>query len=277
VRKGIEFLLANGERSANGLSYNEPGGTMYSHGICAIVLCEAYAMTDDPGLRQAAQEVVRYIEYCQHRLGGWRYEPQQPGDTSVVGWQLMALKSAVNSGLYVNPNTFRLADRFLNSVSSQYGAFYGYMEPPEELTRAFRGRTAVGILSRMYLGWDREQRGIVDAVEWMSRLGPAPDTAEDKRENSCNMYYNYYATQVMMQYGGPTWEKWNGTMRDFLVKSQDQSGAEKGSWFFPKGELGIEKGGRLYCTCLATLTLEVYYRYLPLYDKKSFEDSFPLD
>jgi len=27
------------------------------------------------------------------------------------------------------------------------------------------------------------------------------------------------------------------------------------------------KGGRIYCTTLAALTLEVYYRYLRLYDK----------
>ncbi len=277
VRRGLEFLLSHGTPTPNGLSFSEAGGTMYSHGICAIVLCESFAMTDDPSLRQPAQEAVRYIEYCQHRLGGWRYEPHQPGDTSVVGWQLMALKSAVNSGLQVNPNTFKMAERFLDSVSTQYGAFYGYLEPPEELTRAFRGRTAVGILSRMYLGWDRDRQGVIDGVRWMSDLGPAPDTARDKAENSCNMYYNYYATQVMMQYGGPPWEKWNKVMRDFLVETQDQTGQEKGSWYWPRGEMGAEKGGRLYCTCLATLTLEVYYRYLPLYDKKSFEEAFPLD
>ena len=27
------------------------------------------------------------------------------------------------------------------------------------------------------------------------------------------------------------------------------------------------RGGRIYCTTLAALTLEVYYRYLRLYDK----------
>jgi hypothetical protein len=33
------------------------------------------------------------------------------------------------------------------------------------------------------------------------------------------------------------------------------------------------KGGRIYCTALAALTLEVYYRYLRLYD----EPKIPLE
>ena len=41
--------------------------------------------------------------------------------------------------------------------------------------------------------------------------------------------------------------------------------------------LGGERGGRLYNTSLACMTLEVYYRYLPLYDDGSVADEFPLD
>jgi len=30
-------------------------------------------------------------------------------------------------------------------------------------------------------------------------------------------------------------------------------------------DYGAPKGGRLYCTALAVMTLEVYYRHMPLY------------
>lgn len=279
VRKGLEFLLKNGQIESDGLSFWEDGGTIYSHGICSIVLCEAFAMTGDSDLRNAAQATIRYIEYYQDpRLGGWQYKPRDGSDTSAVGWQVMAMKSAWKSGLEVNPRTIKMTSRFLDSVSGRKGAYYGYMEPPpEKITRTYRGRTAVGLLSRMYLGWERDRPALLEGIEWLSELGPSPETADERRENSVNMYYNYYATQLMFQFGGPKWEKWNEKMRDFLVTSQDKNGAERGSWFFPTGELGVDRGGRLYTTALAALTLEVYYRYLPIYDDQTLLEAFPID
>ena len=82
------------------------------------------------------------------------------------------------------------------------------------------------------------------------------------------MYYNYYGTQVMKQYGGNEWKRWNAKMRDYLVKSQDKKGSAKGSWMFNRKNHSSERGGRLYCTALACMTLEVYYRYLPLYRQR---------
>ncbi len=279
VRKGLEFLLKNGKAESGGLSFWEEGGTIYSHGICSIVLCEAFAMTNDADLRKAAQATIQYIEYYQDpRLGGWQYEPRNGSDTSAVGWQIMALKSAWKSGLEVNPRTLKMASKFLDSVSTRKGAYYGYMDPPpDKITRSYRGKTAVGLLSRMYLGWEKDRPAIVEGVEWLKELGPSPETADERRENSVNMYYNYYATQLMFQFGGDTWEKWNGEMRDFLVQSQDKNGAERGSWFYPAGELGVDRGGRLYATALAALTLEVYYRYLPIYGDQSLIEAFPID
>ena len=72
------------------------------------------------------------------------------------------------------------------------------------------------------------------------------------------MYYNYYASQVMRQYGGPQWEKWNVKMRDYLVAKQSKQGHMKGSWFIG-GKFGTN-GGRLYNTSMATMILEVYGR-----------------
>ena len=81
-------------------------------------------------------------------------------------------------------------------------------------------------------------------------------------------YYWYYATQALHHVGGPRWTKWNEALQEVLVEKQIKQGKHAGSWDV-EGRLA-EKGGRLYVTALATCTLEVYYRHLPLFE--SLED-----
>jgi hypothetical protein len=279
VRRGLTFLMQRARIDTKGVSFYEPAsGTMYSHGLCSIVFCEAYAMTGDKDLATAAQGSIKFIENFQDpRGGGWRYDPKQPGDTSIVGWQLMALKSAKQSGLDIQKDTLKLATKFLDFASSESGSFYGYTSPPNsDPNYRERAPTAIGLLCRMYLGWDRDHPSLKRGVGWLAEVGPV--LRSFRNEQGVNMYHNYYATQVMKQYGGPEWDKWNNEMRDFLVKSLDKEGAERGSWFFDSGnDLGTETGGRLYYTALCCMTLEVYYRYMPLYDEKASADPFPLD
>lgn len=268
VRKGLEYLMGRAKRGGRGISYLEPGGRMYTHGLVSIVLCEAYAMTKDPVLAPYAQGSVWFIEDAQDPVGGgWRYTPRQAGDTSAVGWQLMALKSGKITGLNIHPRTYARAEKFLDSVSSNYGAYYGYTSPPEG--KRADARTAVGILCRMYMGWKKGNPGLEDGVNAMTEKGPSTG-------NAANMYYNYYATQAIKHYGGAKWNGWNKVMRDFLVKSQSKEGNMAGSWHFGDGHAS-DAGGRLYNTALACMTLEVYYRYLPLYGDKAANDDFPLE
>jgi len=263
VKAGLYFLVNNMKVSAQGGSLYESGGSMYSHGIASIVLCEAYAMTHDKGLYAPAQQSLNFIAYAQDPVGGgWRYSPRQAGDTSVVGWQIMAMKSGHMGYLRVPPITVQKASRFLDSVQANNGAHYGYTDPAANRD----GTTAVGLLCRMYLGWKQDNPALERGVKWISDKGPSPT----------NMYYNYYATQVMRHWGGEPWKKWNSVMRDQLVKSQAQKGHEEGSWFMPAGHV-TDKGGRLYCTAMAAMILEVYYRHLPIYRKQSTEETFPLD
>jgi len=267
VARGLEFLISRARRGGNNsISYLERGGTMYSHGLVAIVFGEAFAMSKDPKLGPYAQGTLWYIEYAQDPIGGgWRYRPREQGDTSAVGWQMMALKSGKISGLNINPKTYKLAEKFLDSVSTSGGAYYGYTGPPRG--KAADARTAVGLLCRMYMGWGKNVPGMVDGVAALSDRGPS--------EN--DMYYNYYATQTMEHVGGRQWNDWNNEMRDYLVKTQDKSeGNQAGSWHFETGHASL-KGGRLYTTSLACMTLEVYYRYLPLYGDSAANDEFSLD
>jgi hypothetical protein len=234
-------------------------GGIYAQGLATIVLCEAYAMSKDPNLRPYAQQAVNYILYCQDkRGGGWRYFPGQAGDTSVSGWQLMALKSAIMAGLEVPSQTFFLANKFLDSVQNEKGAYYGYTLSSNGGTTT----TSVGLLCRMYLGWGRNHPGLVAGAAGLDKLGPS----------ETNLYLDYYATQVLYHRGGPAWERWNKKMRDYLIATQATEGHENGSWYFQ--DYHDDKGGRLLNTALAILTLEVYYRYLPLYSTRAVDGGF---
>jgi hypothetical protein len=274
VERGLYFLAnhmrVRNEGGLQGGDLSEVGGSMYSHGLAAITLCEAYAMTKDRKLMGPAQLSLNHIMYAQDPIGGgWRYRERTPGDTSVVGWQLMALKSGHMAYLSVAPSTIQGAMKFLDTVQADSGAKYGYTGPGQG-----PATTAVGLLCRMYLGWKHDHPALKRGVENLSRAGPSVTAAPD-------FYYNYYATQVMRQYcgepgadGHAMWEKWNAKMRDWLVEKQEKKGHAKGSWYVSGRH--SDKGGRLYCTSMGTMILEVYYRHMPIYGTKAASDEFPL-
>jgi hypothetical protein len=228
---------------------------MYSHGLATIALSEAYGMTSDREVGRAAQAAVNFILAAQNTAdGGWRYNPGEPGDTSVVGWQLMALKSAHMAGLEVGGSVFSGTSKWLDSVSVHDGAEYAY-QPGQGPVATM---TSVGLLCRQYLGAKRNSPALSGGMTYL--LNHLPD------EQFPNIYYWYYATQVMHNMSGPEWDAWNHKMRELLVHTQvrDADECANGSWAPEKDAWG-RRGGRLMQTSLSTLTLEVYYRYMPLF------------
>lgn len=270
VAKGLAWLIDH-QKSNGDLRANFSGNAgMYAHGQAAIVLSEAFALTGDQTLAEPAQLAIDFIQNAQHKAGGWRYQPKTPGDTSVFGWQVMALHSAraPNMGIEVDEDVMKLADYFLDSVTASRGwlrhndhpaptgALYCYMPGREAPTKTM---TAEAILCRMYLGWKRDDPRIMGAVSWLAENHP-PDKGRG------NMYYWYYGTQVFHHYGGDKWDTWNKKMRDLLVGSQEKKGRNAGSWDPDDFQWGSQ-GARIYTTSLAVCTLEVYYRHLPLFSK----------
>jgi hypothetical protein len=262
VEMGISFL-ARRAVEGQGRAYDQ-FGNLYSQGLAGIALSECYAMSQDERLAAPTQLVLNFIMQAQDPVGGgWRYKPREPGDTSAVGWQIMALKSGNMAHLNVNPLTVKKAIDFLNSVESKGGARYGYLDPSQPRP----GRTAVGLLCRMYLGWKIDNPALQDGVAYLAKTGPSDD-----------LYYDYYATQIMHHMKGmegEVWISWNKRMKELLLEKQATSGHEKGSWHagFDRGH-AAESAGRLYCTSLATLILDVYYRHLPIYRNQVVDEAF---
>lgn len=264
VAKGLAWLIAK-QKSDGDLRANFNGQSgMYAHGQATIVLCEAFAMTGDEKLREPAQRAIKFIQRAQHFEGGWRYQPGESGDTSVFGWQLMALQSARASrgGINVRKETLQLADYYLDLASTPRGqsrvpagALYRYLPNDGSFTPAM---TAEGLLCRMYLGWSRNNPRLMAGVRWLVEEHlPAKEKP--------NLYYWYYGTQVLHHYGGREWEKWNSAVRDLLVASQLKTGNHPGSWEPGQFEWGSQ-GERIFVTSMAVCTLEVYYRHLPLFE-----------
>jgi hypothetical protein len=162
------------------------------------------------------------------------------------------------SYLRVPTDTVRRASYYLDSVARDNGAGYGYIDP----TRGTEAMSAAGLLCRMYMGWKREEPALKRGVEALAAIGPSPE----------DIYYNYYATQVLHHYEGDLWTKWNDQLRDPLVARQETQGHAAGSWFFEGDPHGALTGGRLYSTAMAAMTLEVYYRHMPLYSKRTTQD-----
>jgi hypothetical protein len=254
VRKALQWLVKH-QRPDGDLSWHVEGKwLMYCHAIPAIAVCEAYGMTKDPDLQGPAQRAVDFIVKAQNKaLGGWRYQPGVDSDTSVIGWQVMALKSAQMAALSVPDATLGGVRMWLDRVAgngNERGQFR--YQPNGKFTSAM---TAEGLLCRQYLGADRTHPQLQAGAAYLLKHLP-----QNGQENS---YYWYYGTQVMYHMQGDYWPQWNTALRDLLVRSQRKEGPLAGTW--DPADQYEWQSGRIYGTSLRLLMLSVYYRHLPLY------------
>ncbi len=259
LRKAIYYLITRIEYDESGEVGNLAGVSehaMYNHGIATLALCEALQMTQDKDLEKPVRALLQYTVSAQHDVGGWGYSAATPGDLTISAWQVMSIKSAHSAGIRVPSDVMRRFDRFLDTQQSAGGSFYGYRGPGKQ-----PGTTAMGLLLRMYRGWFRTDPRLLEGMNYLEKSGVS----------RTDVYFNFYATQVFFHQAGPAWDQWNREVRDFLVKSQAQRGHEAGSWSMIDSFSKV--GGRLYCTCMSILTLEVYYRYPPMFQEIT-PDSF---
>jgi hypothetical protein len=277
LKPAIDWLVAHQQENGNLFVPNDEETNtyceLYTHGIVAIALCEAYGMTQDPALKEPAQKALDFIAQSQDKqLGGWRYAPGRGADTSVSGWMMMALKSGRLAGLNADQATLDNTARWLDvartrneSYLYRYNPFADENDPAKAHGRkASPCMTAVGLLMRLYSGWNRENADMVKGADYLLTQMPSETTIQTR-----DTYYWYYATQVLRHIGGERWERWNAALHPLLINSQIETGPMAGSWdpLNPVPDRWGAFGGRLYVTTLNLLSLEVDYRLLPLYDK----------
>ena len=258
VRRGLEWLVKNQQSDGDLFVGGGPMTHFYSHAIATMAISEAYGLSADPALRKPAERAIQFMASAQDPLtGGWRYVPGQPGDTSVFGWQMFALRSARLAGLKIPKNVMRGCKEYLDQAAADTRKVTYSYKPGGPVSPVM---TAEALLSRQYMGWPRDFPPLVKGARHI-----AADLDESRERN---IYYWYYATQLLHNMQNKDWERWNLKVREGLLGMQVKGeGCDRGSWdpLQPQGDRWGAVGGRLFLTSLSILTLEVYYRYLPLY------------
>ena len=249
VKSALSWLLKQ-QREDGSLARR---GMMYSHAIATIALCEAYGITKDQQIKSAAVAAINYTINSQHQQrGGWRYSPGQDSDTSVTGWQFMALHSARMAGIDIPERPFELARRWLDFAGGgEKGGLYGY-QSPKDISRAM---VATGMFCRQLDLVPPSNEKMVESANLMKRY--------PIRNNNPDLYYVYYGTLALYQHQGSIWEEWNNNLKEILPEIQIKTGELAGSWDLSRSN--TKGGGRIASTTLSILSLEVYYRILPMY------------
>lgn len=262
VSKAITYLVNIGLKNKGPLTSTgsvSAQPAVYEHAICTYALAEAYTLCKGfnitiPDLDTVVKEAGEIIMNGQTAQGGWLYgyATSGGGDNSVGFWQIQALKACKHTGLWKDnkfKKVIKSAHEWLGQVQGPNGAI-GYRNDPNKSP----GLTGGGVLA--FQMWDegssKEARKgikyISDNVKFNWAAGG----------DQANLYYHYYHVQAMINNGGREWDEYNGMFRESLLKAQ----LADGSW--PVGGGGTHGARNTHmATCLATLMLEVYYRFLP--------------
>ncbi len=253
LAKGLAWLIKQVPEDGN----MRDGGRMYGQAIGTLALGEAAGITHREDYFQPLERAVKFLCKAQNpRSGGWRYQPhpslQHAGDLSVTGWVIMALRSAEMAGVQVPQKNLKSARAYLNTVATgAHKGLYGYTQATPKLSM-----TSVGMYCQQLFGSKPGEARQIDSAKFLALHLPV--------ERQKNYYYWYYGCLSMFLHGGDGgvgeahWKQWNAKMVPLFLKKQQSNGTWKA-----EGRRANREGTTI-TTAWATLSLTVYYRYLPI-------------
>ena len=278
VLKGISFLVDLGMK--NPVISEQPAlkEICYDHAVATYALCEAYTFCkqmDIPSIANLEKVVIKAVDKIldnQNVDGGWAYNYNTKAgahtDLSVTGWNVQALKAAEHGGIKPTKgdirSTLRKASSYVRKNVMPDGKF-AYKENGNMPRSSLVG---VGVLSLQMTG-NGSDSAARKGLDWIKnnvktlQWGQGSGTENVKS----NLYMHYYCVQAAMNRGGDVWKAYNRAFRDSTLGAQASDGSFAPNGFPGPGGLVNTNGGsindKIYRQCLATLMLEVYYRFLP--------------
>ena len=260
VRRAIGYLASVSEANKGMMASRHDRYLSYEHAIAVYSLAEAYSMNKNARkpfkrISPILKKGVPIIIEGQTNGGGWLYSygSNGTGDLSVAGWNIQALKAAEFTGLKFSgiAAAQKKARRYLSAAEHPDGKAGLFKYRVNDGQSGRLALTGVGLLCSRMLG---------DPSELESPGFEMIQAAAPKKWASPNLYAWYYHSQAAFQSGGKAWQNFNAAYQKLVFDSQ----LKDGSWSEAGGHAATTGPDiHLYSTCLSTLMMEVYYRYLP--------------
>jgi hypothetical protein len=265
VRRALDWLVSRQE--SNGAFGPEESGFFYDQSGATLALGEAWGATRSRVWGEAALSALGFIERAQQPGGGWDYfsdKTENRNDLSITGWVVLVYHAAKLARLAELPQTVEERLRGFLGRSFLLPGRGVYADRGLGAGRQTVNMTAVALLAHDYTGGDPAHPICVRAIREIVGSPPNSKAIDDWERTHQSYYYWYVATLCLFHYGGRHWDEWNLALQRVVLPLQESEGHARGSWR-PEGSWIGASGGRVYATAMNVLTLEVYYRYPPLF------------
>jgi hypothetical protein len=233
VRKGLQHLSS--QQAPDGSIGPPEGDRILNHAIGTLALSEAFGLTGAKPFEGPAQNALNFLTSRPSADGGWhRRDRALRGEILATVFAVMVLKSAQLSGLKFSPGAAAGAARFLGEAVDDSGA----------CASPTRARVAGCMAALIFLGGEKSDPRLVGAINRILQQPPKWDEGD-----FLGWYFASLSLFLFDGPSGPKWKGWNEPVKNALVPNQ----ARDGSW--------TVQGESVIHTALASLTLQIYYRY----------------
>lgn len=289
VRRAL-VKMKKDQREDGGFADTMGHNVFINHAIATAAFAEMYSLSGDNLLKGILERAVKYLIAAQRENGGWGDEVRGiECNARATAWAILALKQAAMAGLEGDFSAMKKGAAYLTTLTRGEGddvrTWYDDTTADRPLGADFEANAildAMNIVCQLYAGALKADSAVVKVQ--LKRITATPATWE---KGKVDFEFWWWASMATFQAGDdapkarrvkddedvapppPNWRQ--GVVKLLLARQRGFSDADKaakatdenldeyGSW--DAVDPFASCGGRIWSTAMASLTLQIYYRY----------------
>ncbi len=261
VKRAVDWLVDHcqdsGERSGYFYTGNDTVSRMHGQGYALLALTQAAGMYGDDEVQRArlhaaVQRGVDLVERTQGIHGGWWYNPERGTnhEGSITVCMIQALRAAKDAGFVVDGGVIGKAMKYMAKSQDQVSGKFRYAMNDKRTTWAL---TAAALATLNALG-DYGSEELQLGFDALQRDDPYTGLGGGE---SFQWYGSFYAAQTYWAHRDQrVFREWWASFVAYCADDQWADGS------FHHGDFG-----QVYATAMVSLTLQVPFGYLPLFQR----------